>query len=167
VDNKFKGDERSNDPIGPNEDAQLWGSQCQHKPIQVCGPVFEDDARWMANSRVGIMQAAVISEDVLGFHGGLNNIPKSGLTSGTWAGTTDDPKAMGFNADMTPMTIERVERKLSGEAQLETFISKTGYEVQKYLGLYANDTVTYGETESKVEVGANDSSKPQSQGSKK
>ena len=52
---------------------------------------------------------------------------------------------------MTPMTIERVERKLSGEAQLETFISKTGYEVQKYLGLYANDTVTYGETEAKVE----------------
>ena len=58
---------------------------------------------------------------------------------------------MGFKADMTPMTIERVERKLSGEAQSETFISKTGYEVQKYLGLYANDTVTYGETESKVE----------------
>jgi len=52
---------------------------------------------------------------------------------------------------MTPMTIERVERKKSGEVQLETFISKTGYEVQKYLGLYANDTVTYGETESKVE----------------
>ena len=62
----------------------------------------------------------------------LKNIPKSGLTSGTWAGTTDDPKAMGFNADMTPMTIERVERKPSGEAQLETFISKTGYEVQNY-----------------------------------
>ncbi len=58
---------------------------------------------------------------------------------------------MGFKADMTPVTIERVERKLSREAQLETFISKTGYEVQKYLGLYANDILTYGETEAKVE----------------
>lgn len=127
------------------------GQQCQHKPIKVCGPVFADDARWIANSREGIWQAAIISEDFLGFHGGLNNIQKSGLTSGTWAGTTDDPTAMGFKADMTPLTIERVERKLSGEAQSETFISKTGYEVQKYLGLYANDTVTYGETEAKVE----------------
>jgi hypothetical protein len=151
VDNKFQGDERSHVSVGLKEDVQLWGSQCQHKPIQVWGPVFADDARWMANSRAGIMQAAVISEDFLGFHGGLNNIPKSGLTSGTWAGQTDDPKAMGFKADMTPMTIERVERKLSGAVQLETFISKTGYEVQKYLGLYANDTVTYGETESKVQ----------------
>ena len=67
MDNKFQGDERSNDSVGFKEDAQLWGSQCQHKPIQVCGPVFADDARWMANSRVGIMQAAVISEDFLGF----------------------------------------------------------------------------------------------------
>ena len=71
----------------------------------------------MANTRAGILEAAVISEDFLGFHGGLNNIPKSGLTSGTWAGTTDDPKAIGFKADMTPMTTERVERKLTGEAQ--------------------------------------------------
>ena len=103
------------------------GSQCQHKPIKVCGPVFADDARWMANNRKGILQAAVISEDFLGSHGGINNIPKSGLTSGTWAGTTEDPKAMGFKAHMTPMTIERVERKLTGEVQSETFTSKTGY----------------------------------------
>ena len=68
-----------------------------------------------------------------------------------WAGTTDDPKAMGFKADMTPMTIERVERQVSGAAQHETFLSKTGYEAQKYLGLFATDTVTYGETEDKVE----------------
>ena len=100
----------------------------------MCGPVYADDARWMSNTREGILQAANISEDFLGFHGGLNNIPKSGLTSGTWEGTTYDPKAMGFKADMTPMTIERVERKLTGEAQSETFNSKTGYEVQKYLG---------------------------------
>ncbi len=71
--------------VGPNEDVQIWGSQCQHNPIKVCGPVFADDARWMANTRAGILEAAVISEDFLGFHGGLNNIPKSVLTSGTWA----------------------------------------------------------------------------------
>ena len=68
-----------------------------------------DDARWMANSREGTLKAAETSEDFLGFHGGINNIPKSGLTSGTWAGTvqlmTDDPKAMGFKADMTPVSI--------------------------------------------------------------
>ena len=151
VDNKFQGDEYSNDSVSSNEDAQQWGLQCQHQPIKVCGPVYADDARWMSNTREGILQAANISEDFLGFHGGLNNIPKSGLTSGTWEGTTYDPKAMGFKADMTPMTIERVERKLTGEAQSETFNSKTGYEVQKYLGLYANETVTYGETEATVE----------------
>ena len=67
VDNKFQGDARSNASVGLKEDAQLWGSQCQHKPIQVCGPVFADDARWMANSRAGIMQATVISEDFLGY----------------------------------------------------------------------------------------------------
>ena len=68
----------------------------------------------------------------------------------TWAGNTDDPKAMGFKADITPMSIERVERQVSGEAQFETFICKTGYEAQKYLGLLATDTVTYGETEERV-----------------
>ena len=40
---------------------------------------------------------------------------------------------------------------MSGAVQHETFLSKTGYEAQKYLGLYATDTVTYGETEDKVE----------------
>ena len=121
VDNEFQGDEYSKDSVSSNEDAQQWGLQCQHQPIKVCGPVYADDARWMSNTREGILQAANISEDFLGFHGGLNNIPKPGLTSGTWAGTTDDPKAMGFKADMTPitnfvitcMTIERVERKLT------------------------------------------------------
>jgi hypothetical protein len=39
---------------------------------------------------------------------------------------------------------------VSGEVQLETFLCKTGYEAQKYLGLLATDTVTYGETEEKV-----------------
>ena len=48
------------------------------------------------------------------------------------------------------MSIERVERKVSGDVQLETFISKTGYEAQKYLGLLATDTVTYSETEEMV-----------------
>ena len=79
-----------------------------------------------------------------------SNIPKSGLLSGLWEGNTDDPNAMGFKADMTPMTIERVERNAMGEPQLETFLSKTGYESTKYLGLHATDTVTYGETEDKV-----------------
>ena len=65
------------DIVGSNEDAQQWGSQCQHKPITVCGPVFADDARWMDNTREGILKAAEISEDFLGFHGGINNIPKS------------------------------------------------------------------------------------------
>ena len=55
-----------------------------------------------------------------------------------------------FKADMTPMSIERVEKQKSGEVQLETFICKTGYEAQKYLGLLATDTVTYGETEEMV-----------------
>ena len=39
---------------------------------------------------------------------------------------------------------------MSGEAQFETFICKAGYEAQKYLGLLATDTVTYGETEEMV-----------------
>ena len=71
---------------------------CQHKPITVVGPVFADDARWMARTRQGtcILKAANISEDFLGFHGGTNNIPKSGLLSGLWEGNTDDPNAMGF-----------------------------------------------------------------------
>ena len=47
------------------------------------------------------------------------------------------------------MTIERVERNAVGEPQLETFLSKTGYELTRYLGLHATDTVTYGETEDK------------------
>jgi hypothetical protein len=54
---------------------------------------------------------------------------------------------MGFKADMTPLTIERVERTLSGKVQYETFKSKTGYEAENYLGLSVTATVTYGETE--------------------
>ena len=61
------------------------------------------------------------------------------------------------------MSIERVERQVSGEVQLETFICKAGYEVQKYLGLLATDTVTYGETEEKVALGTNEKPERQSQ----
>ena len=150
VDNKFQGDEAQKHVTVGNEDAEQWGSQCCCKPIKVFGPVYADDARWMSCTRSGIQKAAEIAEDFLGFHGGINNIPKSGLTSGTWAGNTDDPKAMGFKADMTPMSIQRVERQVSGEVQFETFICKTGYVAQKYLGLLATDTVTYGETEEMV-----------------
>jgi hypothetical protein len=51
---------------------------------------------------------------------------------------------------MTPLTIERVEITSSGEVQYEIFHRKTGYEADRYLGLYATATVTYGETEEKV-----------------
>ncbi len=79
MDNKLQGIEGTKDPVGSNEDAQQRGLQCQHKPIIVCGPVFADDARWMANTGEGILKAAELSEDFLVFHGGLNNIhvPKS------------------------------------------------------------------------------------------
>ena len=132
------------------DDAQNWGLQCQHKAITVVGSAFADDSRWMSETRAGITKGANITEDFSGFQGSMNNIPKSGLTSGHWDGNTDDPKAMGFQADMTPLTIERVELTSSGEVQYETFHSKTGYEADRYLGLYATATVTYGETEEKV-----------------
>jgi hypothetical protein len=145
VDNMFPGDVSK--VTRTEEDAQQWGLQCVYKAITVVGTVFADDARLLAASREGITIGAETSEDFLGFHGGANNIPKSGLTSGLWEGHTDDPKAMGFKADMTPLTIERVERTSSGKVQYETFTSKTGYETEKYLGLSVTATVTYGETE--------------------
>ena len=77
------------DPVVSKADAQQWGLHCKYQPITVCGPVFADDARWLARTREGIVIAAEISEDYLGFHGGNNNIPKSGIISGTWAGSTD------------------------------------------------------------------------------
>ena len=150
VNNMFQGESHQHQSSEKNKDVKKWGLDCQYKHISVVGPVYADDARWMARNRQGILKAANISEDFLGFHGGINNIPKSGLLSGLWEGNTDDPNAMGFKADMTPMTIERVERNAVGDPQLETFHSKTGYESTKYLGLQATDTVTYGETEDKV-----------------
>ena len=88
------------------QDAVTWGNNCSHTPITISGPVFADDDRWMASNRDGIRKAAELSEDFLGFHGGINNVSKSFLTLGTWAGDTDDPMAMGFKADWTPLTIQ-------------------------------------------------------------